>query len=66
MVPRTKRNLRSWLRLLLLIPLIAMLWPPFYNAGEPSLIGIPFFYWYQIAWIVLASLLMIAIYLLED
>ena len=35
------------LYLLLLIPYVAMMWVPFYNRIEPSLAGIPFFYWYQ-------------------
>ena len=30
---------------------------PFYNRIEPSLFGIPFFYWCQMLWIVLGALL---------
>lgn len=37
-------------RLLLLVPL-AVLWVPFYDRAEPALGGVPFFYWYQMAWI---------------
>ena len=33
--------------LLLLVPYIALLWVPFYNRIEPTLLGIPFFYWFQ-------------------
>ena len=36
---------------LLLVPLIGTLIPVFYNFTSPSLGGIPFFYWYQLAWI---------------
>ncbi len=43
--------------LLLLLPFIGLLWVPFYNAAEPSLFGFPFFYWYQIAWVPMSSLL---------
>ena len=37
--------------LLLLVPLIAVLVPPFYNFASPSIGGMPFFYWYQLAWV---------------
>ena len=42
--------------LLLLLPFAGLLWVPFYNRMEPAFFGIPFFYWYQILWIVLGSL----------
>lgn len=42
---------------LLVIPYIGLLWVPFYNAREPALFGFPFFYWYQLAWVPLASIL---------
>jgi Protein of unknown function (DUF3311) len=44
------RNLRfsPW-NLLLLVPLVAVLFPAVYNRLDPSLFGIPFFYWYQLA-----------------
>jgi hypothetical protein len=37
--------------LLLLLPLIAVLVPEFYNFGTPAIGGMPFFYWWQLAWI---------------
>ena len=43
--------------LLLLLPFIGLLWVPFYNQTEPSLLGFPFFYWYQIAWVPVSSLI---------
>ncbi|HZU67159.1 MAG TPA: DUF3311 domain-containing protein [Ktedonobacteraceae bacterium] len=46
MVTRPERKGRSWLLLLLLIPFIVLLWPPFYNTDQPTFIGIPFFYWF--------------------
>jgi hypothetical protein len=42
-------------RWLLLIPFVGLLWVPFYNSRGPELLGFPFFYWYQIAWIPLGS-----------
>jgi len=56
---------RKWLRWLLLVPFIAVLWVPFYNSVEPSLGGIPFFYWYQLLWVLISSALIYFIYLNE-
>ena len=50
---------------MLLIPFVAMLWVPFYNSAEPSLSGIPFFYWYQLLWIVLSAVIIAIVYRLE-
>jgi hypothetical protein len=36
---------------LLALPVIAVLVPEFYNRASPSIGGMPFFYWYQLAWI---------------
>jgi hypothetical protein len=52
-------------RLLLLIPLAAVLWVPSYNRIEPQLGGVPFFYWYQLAWILLGALCVWIVYALE-
>ena len=49
--------MRRYLHLLLLIPFVALLWVPFYNAREPVLWGFPFFYWYLLLWVPLASLI---------
>ena len=37
--------------LLLLLPLVGTLVPPFYNRNAPTIGGMPFFYWYQLVWI---------------
>lgn len=37
--------------LLLLLPLVAVLVPEFYNYSSPAIGGMPFFYWYQLAWV---------------
>jgi hypothetical protein len=47
---REERARRHWYWLLL-IPLLGLLVPPIYNDTDPTLIGIPFFYWYQLAWV---------------
>ena len=36
---------------LLLIPLVGTLVPWFYNYTNPTIGGMPFFYWYQLVWI---------------
>jgi hypothetical protein len=41
---------------LLLLPYIAIIWLPSYNRVEPLAWGIPFFYWYQLLWVVLSTL----------
>lgn len=52
----------SWLPLILLLPYAALLWLLFYNDARPSLLGFPFFYWYQFLWVPITSLLMYAVY----
>ncbi|ADL19859.1 hypothetical protein ASAC_1454 [Acidilobus saccharovorans 345-15] len=41
--------------LLLLAPLVMILPVPLYNRASPELLGIPFFYWYQLAWLLVLS-----------
>lgn len=50
--------------LLLLIPLVS-LWVPFYDRSAPALGGVPFFYWYQMAWIPMAVLITLVVYRLD-
>jgi hypothetical protein len=54
-----------WPRLLFLIPLIAILWVPSYNRLEPTLAGIPFFYWYQLLLILVGAALVMLVYVIE-
>ncbi|MBV8869663.1 MAG: DUF3311 domain-containing protein [Acetobacteraceae bacterium] len=55
----------SWVRVLLLLPFAALFWVPSYNTVEPAAFGVPFFYWYQLAWIVVSSLIIGLVYLVE-
>ncbi len=48
---------------LLLLPFIGLLWVPFYNSATPALLGFPFFYWYQLAWVPVTALLTWIVYL---
>jgi uncharacterized membrane protein len=46
----------------LLAPFAALLWVPWYAAAGPRLAGMPFFYWYQLAWIPGSAVLMAVAY----
>ena len=50
--------------LCLLAPFVALLWVNSYSRLTPRFIGIPFFYWYQMAWVPLAALLTYTAYVL--
>lgn len=54
---RSKRRGWNWWYLLLLVQFVAVLWPPFYNRAEPAWIGMPFFYWYQLLWVIVGAVL---------
>jgi len=47
---------------LLIVPLIGVLIPTIYNERTPELIGIPFFYWYQMLWIPLGVAITVLVY----
>ena len=57
-------NSRGWSYwyLLLLIQFVAVLWVPFYNSAEPYLAGVPFFYWYQLLWVLIGAGLTAIVY----
>jgi hypothetical protein len=46
------RRLAYWL---LVVPAAATLIPALYNRADPALFGLPFFYWYQLAWVVVTA-----------
>lgn len=48
--------------LLLLIPFAGLAAVPLYNKAAPGLLGFPFFYWYQLAWVPLTALLIYLVY----
>lgn len=50
--------------LCLLTPFIAMLWVGSYARVEPKLAGVPFFYWYQMLWVPIATGLTAVAYVL--
>jgi len=56
----------SWWYVLFVVEAVAVLWPPFYNRVEPEWYGIPFFYWYQLLWVVISAVLTAIVYFATD
>jgi len=54
-------NGKHWMLWLLLIPFL-VLWVPLYNRIEPTLFGFPFFYWFQLGWILVSMIVTAAAY----
>ncbi|MGW1162326.1 DUF3311 domain-containing protein [Streptomyces sp. NPDC002519] len=49
--------LRVVIALCLGAPFVAMLWVGSYAKTDPTFIGIPFFYWYQMLWVLISTAL---------
>ncbi|NYV75273.1 DUF3311 domain-containing protein [Streptomyces sp. UH6] len=60
----TVTPVRVVIALCLLAPFVAMLWVGSYAKVEPTFIGIPFFYWYQMAWVLISTALTMVAYVL--
>ncbi|WP_433832623.1 DUF3311 domain-containing protein [Actinoplanes sp. CA-015351] len=61
-MPTPAPRSRHW-QWLLVLPTVAPLLTPFANRLEPTLIGVPFFFWYQIACAVFAIVIITVVYL---
>ncbi|MER5376767.1 MULTISPECIES: DUF3311 domain-containing protein [unclassified Streptomyces] len=48
--------------LCLFAPFVAMLWVGSYAEVEPAVAGIPFFYWYQMLWVLISTALTMTAY----
>ncbi|MFF3729706.1 DUF3311 domain-containing protein [Streptomyces sp. NPDC002476] len=48
---------RVVIALCLVAPFVAMLWVSSYAKVDPAFIGIPFFYWYQMLWVLVSTAL---------
>ncbi|MBB5929253.1 DUF3311 domain-containing protein [Streptomyces echinatus] len=46
----------------LVAPFVAMLWVGSYAKTDPAFIGIPFFYWYQMLWVLISTALTMLAY----
>ncbi|MFG2112627.1 DUF3311 domain-containing protein [Streptomyces sp. NPDC048718] len=62
--PPVVTPLRVVIGLLLVAPFVAMLWVGSYAKVDPTFIGIPFFYWYQMLWVLISTALTVIAYLL--
>jgi Protein of unknown function (DUF3311) len=58
-----KRDGWSWWYLLFAVQFLIILWPPLYNRVEPMLLGVPFFYWFQLLWVIVSAVLTAVVYL---
>ncbi|MDQ1016345.1 DUF3311 domain-containing protein [Streptomyces afghaniensis] len=54
--------MRVVIGLCLIAPFVAMLWVGSYAKTDPAFIGIPFFYWYQMAWVLISTALTMIAY----
>jgi hypothetical protein len=52
----------SWWYVLLVLQFIPALWVPFYNSVEPTFVGVPFFYWFQLALIFASAAVTAVVY----
>ncbi len=59
------RGLWVLIILLLVPPIVLPLWVPLYDKVEPRLNGWPFFFWFQMAMIVMATALTLVAYLIS-
>jgi hypothetical protein len=57
-----KRGGWSWWYLLFVVQIVIVMWPPLYNAMEPSWFGIPFFYWYQLLCVAIGAVCTAIVY----
>ena len=62
---RASEPKRHWMRVLFALPFVAVLWVSSYNRVEPALFGVPFFYWYQLAWVIMTAAIAGVIYKAE-
>lgn len=53
-------------KMLLILVFVLAIDVPFFNRATPALFGFPFFYWYQLAVVPVASLLIYIVYRVED
>jgi Protein of unknown function (DUF3311) len=47
---------------LLLLQFGLALWVPYYNRVDPTFLGLPFFYWYQLALVIVGAILTAIVY----
>ncbi|MEU6575414.1 DUF3311 domain-containing protein [Streptomyces sp. NPDC046805] len=60
--PPVVTPVRVVIALCLIAPFVAMLWVGSYAKTDPTFIGIPFFYWYQMLWVIISTALTMTAY----
>jgi hypothetical protein len=60
-VPKKRGGWRWWY-LLFVIQIAVILWPPLYNRAEPTVMGVPFFYWFQMLWVIVSAVITAVVY----
>ena len=59
---REHRSDWSWWYLIFIGLFLVALWVPLYNRLEPTLFGMPFFYWFQLALVLVGAVLTAIVY----
>jgi Protein of unknown function (DUF3311) len=62
--PPTRPLAKILAAVFLIAPFVALLWVPSYSKDKPRLGGFPFFYWYQLLWVIITAVLIGLAYLL--
>ncbi|MFI9390659.1 DUF3311 domain-containing protein [Streptomyces bauhiniae] len=60
--PPVVTPVRVVIGLCLVAPFVAMLWVGSFSKVDPTFIGIPFFYWYQMLWVLVSTSLTMTAY----
>ena len=56
----------SWWYLIFIGLFLVSLWVPLYNRVDPTLIGLPFFYWFQLLLILIGAVLTAIVYFVTE
>jgi hypothetical protein len=56
---------RVFVYTLFIVVVVVALWVPLYNRIEPSWHGVPFFYWFQMVWILVTAVATVLAYRLK-
>jgi hypothetical protein len=62
--PRLPGRVQLMVGILLAIPLLALGAVPLYSRSTPKVWGFPFFYWYQLVWVLITPVLTYSAYVL--
>ena len=63
---RARREAKRGWYALLLLQFVLALCVPFYNKVEPTLAGMPFFYWYQLLMVLVGAVLTAVVYVATE